>query len=101
MVDGSKWIIYFRNFLEELGYKQTEPTTVLQDNLQVIRIIEKSGNQSQARGFDINYCMVQDHVKRGLIKLEFTRSRQMPADALNKPVGKNIFGEFCKHVGLG
>ena len=44
--------------------------------------------------------MVQDHVKQGLIRLEFTRSREMPADALNKPVGKNIFGEFCKYVGL-
>ena len=100
LTDGCKWVIYFRNFLEELGYKQEEPTTIFQDNLQTIRIIENESCQTRSRGFDINYRYVQDLVKRGRIRLEFVKSRNMKADALSKGVGKNILYDFVKQAGL-
>ena len=67
----------------------------------VIRIVNNSTSQEKSRGFDINYRMVQDYVERGVIEIEYKASRDMMADALNKPVGKNIYRNFCEFIKLG
>ena len=93
-------LVYLRNFLDELRYKQKGPTRISQDNKQTIAIIKNDGNQKRARGFDINYRMVQDFLRRKVTELVFVRSRDMPADSLNKGTGINIFKDFKQFLGL-
>ena len=100
LVSGAKWIVFIRNFMMELGYSFDVPTTIWQDNMQTIRLINKEDNTRRARGFDISFKYVCDLVRKNIVKIVHRRSRMMPADVLTKPVGKNLFRDFLKFIGL-
>ena len=100
IVDASKFIVRFRDMLQDLGFPQKEPTMVHQDNQQTISIIRQSGSQNRSRGFDIQYRYAQDLFNRGTLSVTYTKSADMLADVLNKAVSAELIQRFNNHIGL-
>ena len=54
LVDVSKEIIWFRQLLKELGFLQSDPTPVFEDNSSAITLATKwSGNNKRTKHFGI------------------------------------------------
>lgn len=91
---------YFYNILEYLGFMQ-EKIHVNQDNKSAIRIMSTADFTGRSKHFDVAFLYVTDRIKSGLLELFYKQSREMFADCLTKCVGRNMFYDFMKFVGIG
>jgi hypothetical protein len=91
---GTKLIMWARNLLEELGFPQHGPTTLYQDNISTMRIINHKGNAGRMRHIGLRYNFVREQVQLGNITVCYLSTDMMTADALTKPLGPI---PFCRH----
>ena len=84
--DGSKNVIWLRNFLIEQGYKIL-PAKIYQDNKSTLALIKngRSSNRS-TRHINIRYFFLKDRVESGEIELQYLPTNEMIADLLTKPL---------------
>ena len=59
LLEASKTIMWLRQFLEELGYPQTTPTTVHEDNKSTITIISNGNDRGRTKHMDIRYHYIR------------------------------------------
>lgn len=99
----AKEIMWARNFLEELGFKQLEPTILYQDNQPAISLMTKSGSAFKTKHIALRYHFLREQIKNGVISIRYLPSRQMKADQLTKAFGASeiqlsiahTLGPFC------
>ena len=85
-------VIYARKFLDNLGFPQTVPTQVFEDNSTCIAWSEGSvGGSDRAKHIDLREHFVHDAVKDDVLKLFVVASTDNVADILTKPLSKAPF----------
>ena len=85
-------VIYIRRLLENLGFPQSEPTAILEDNRTCIAWSEGSvGGSDRAKHIDLRQHFVHDAVHAKVLKLEVVRSADNVADIFTKPLPKTPF----------
>ena len=85
-------VIYTRRLLEKLGFSQTEPTVIYEDNRTCIAWSEGSvGGSDRAKHIDLREHFVHDAVQAKVLKLEAIASADNVADLLTKPLSKAPF----------
>ena len=98
--DGASELLWILEFLEAQGH-DSKPGVIKQDNRSVITLMSKPKLQSnRTKHLKAREAFVRDYVREGEIVLEDTRSNEMAADALTKPVvGQQL--KFCTDIMLG
>ncbi len=90
-------VIYNRRFLDNLGFPQTRPTSVYQDNRTCVAWSEGSvGGSDRAKHIDLREHFVHNAVDQGVLKLRPIASSDNVADLLTKPSGANMFPALRK-----
>jgi hypothetical protein len=90
-------VIYTRRFLENLGFPQTHPTSVYEDNRTCVAWSEGSvGGSDRAKHIDLREHFVHNAVDQGVLKLRPVASAENVADLLTKPLGANVFPALRK-----
>ena len=84
-------IMWARNFLQELGYPQTEPTTLFEDNLSTISLIVNKGNGQRSKHIDLRYNFVREQVVEKVLAMIHLPGVDMTSDILTKPLGPTAF----------
>lgn len=84
LVECVKEVIFYRGVLEELGFKQTAPTTIYQDNMSVIYCAESIGRDKRSRYLIPLVNFVHEQIALQAIKLQHERSKQNVADLQTK-----------------
>ena len=87
---GAQAIMWARNFLEELGFRQKGATCMYQDT-STIRLIGHKGNTGRMKHIALRYDFVREQVCLGTIRIEHLHTTKMTADTLTKPLGKPLF----------
>ena len=77
-------VIYLRNLLRDLGYAQTEPTLVYEDNAACILMSENPAHPDRARHIDTRIWFLRDMVRDKVIKLVKCAGTKNVADAFTK-----------------
>jgi hypothetical protein len=76
-------ILWLRNFLKEMGFKQTEPSTIYQDNKSCIDIASSFKQHSGVKHIDLRDYFVGDHVlAQKTITLQEKATGDMVADLM-------------------
>ena len=89
--DALPHIIWTRDLLLAQGYP-VPPTTLFQDNLSTITMIQNGrGTSPQTRYIAIRFFWVKDRVDSGEIVLEHIPTEAMVADLLTKPLQGAVF----------
>jgi ribosomal protein L24E len=84
--DNGSQIIWTREFLRAQGYEM-EPTTVYQDNLSTIAMIQRGrSNSERTKHVNIRYFWLKDREANGEIKIEYLPTNEMVADIFTKPL---------------
>ena len=87
----AKTAIYFRELLSELGYDQSTPTTLHEDNTACIAQSKNPVNHQRTRHVHLRYHYLRELVKQKLVRLQHIRTNQQRADALTKPLSPILF----------
>ena len=90
-----KEAIWLRTLLEELGFKQNQPTKIYEDNSGCIAISKNPEKHKRTKHIDIKYHFLREQVNKNQVKLEYVNTTEQAADALTKPLPKEKF-EFCR-----
>ena len=84
--DGSKNIIWLRNFFIEQGYKVV-PAKIYQDNKSTLALLKNGRSTAKStRHINIRYFFLKDRIDSGEIELEYLPTDEMIADILTKPL---------------
>jgi hypothetical protein len=84
-------VIWFRSLLNELGYPQTEPTVIFEDNTGCIAMSLKNGSPSRCKHIDIRHHWLQEKVSNNEVLFQWIPSEEMVADILTKPLARDRF----------
>ena len=97
-VAAAKHAKYLRAVLNDLGFRQEEPTPIYCDNQSAIRIINGRIPTERARHISIQYFAVQDWREEGEIDMAFIPGAINPSDALTKLVGWVLHNRHCRRL---
>ena len=90
--DGMSTILWCRQLLEDLGFKQA-PTTIYQDNQSTIKLAYKGEGASAAtKHLKVRYFYVKENLDSKEIAIEYCPTDYMIADIMTKPTDARRFG---------
>jgi hypothetical protein len=99
LYDSVPYIIWLRDLLGELGYRQDRPTVVEQDNKSALTVYGQGWSKSdRTRHISIKYSFITEQIGEGVIQPVYVPTEQMRADALTKPVTGNKFVDSFRSV---
>ena len=90
--------MYLARLFKAMKYRQSEPLTILCDNLQTIQLITEDDVKLsiRLRHVDIhNHWLRQGH-KNGKIRLQWVPTAEMPADGLTKALSRQKHKRFVQ-----
>lgn len=86
-VSAVKTARYLRSILGQLGFPQTSPTPIYEDNKSAIQMINASVPTDRSRHIAIQHFAIIDYKQAGDIVMVYISTHINPADALGKPLG--------------
>ena len=86
-----RYVMFIRQLMEDMGHTFTGPTIVYEDNKSAIFMTGQYHATQHSRHMDRRYKWINEMVRLGNIKFEFTPTTEQKADGLTKPmVGKQF-----------
>ena len=86
--------IWALNLLNDLGYQQTGPVTIFEDNNAAITMLAtdfSGGSWARTRHYGVRYEFIKSHIESHTINLEHCPTVDMVADILTKPLERPAF----------
>lgn len=93
-----KDIQYFRRVLEELGWPQTAPTVIYEDNMSAIKLASAPQIQRKSRHIHTKYHNVRNLVANDTINLTHLSTHELAADLMTKSLGPTKFKYFRHYL---
>ena len=84
-------VTYMRRIMDDLGYKQEQPTVLWEDNMACIYMSQTSVMYHKARHIDTRVYHLRELCKEGVMVLEKVASADQVADSLTKSMPKPAF----------
>ena len=91
-------IIWLRALLGELGWPQTEATTLQCDNQPAIAIASDDVHHARTKHIDIRHHFIREHIRSGALRMQWVSTQQQQADILTKALGPILFTRFRSRV---
>ena len=90
--DCAGQVLFARELIGEMGYPQTKPTVVHQDNKSTIALI-KAGKacSERSRHINIRYFWIKEQVEKGQLQVQYTPTEVMLANLFTKAVQGSQF----------
>ena len=86
---ASTEIIYLRRLLHSLGWSQSEPTIIYEDNQSCIKMLyQKELNHHTTKHINPKFHLTRQLIKNQELIIKYCPTGQMVADILTKPLGK-------------
>jgi transposase InsO family protein len=92
--ETSRSIVYFRQFLKELGLQQTSPTIIHEDNTGCIASSKNPIKSRRVRHMHLRYHYLRDIIHEQKVVLEYIKTTDQIADILTKPLPEEDFKRF-------
>jgi hypothetical protein len=89
-----------REFLDEIGYDISLPSTLFVDNNSAILVAKNPEHQSTMKHVNRSYHWIRQKVANKEIKVEHIPGADNPADIFTKPLGCIKFARFREMLGL-
>ena len=93
--DAGKYALYLRSILTDLGYDQSDPTTLLIDNTGAVFMVEAQAPTRRTRHVDIRYFALLQWSKTGQLKATSIPTATNISDSMTKPTGRIKFHQHA------
>ena len=98
--EAAREAMWWRQFLNELGFDMAAPTTIFSDSQGGIRLTKNPEFHKRTKHIDIKYHFVRNKVQENQIILEYIHSKEMIADALTKPLPRDQHHYLIGKMGI-
>jgi len=78
-------VAFCRKLADELGFKQTKPTILWEDNNDCLSLVKSDHYKDRSKYFEIRFLFITDYVDRGLLELRRVDSKDQLADLGTAP----------------
>ncbi|CAL2241824.1 unnamed protein product [Prunus armeniaca] len=92
--------VWLRRLLEELCFKQDNPTVIFCDNSSAIKLSRNPIMHGRSKHIDVRFHFLRDFVKNEVIELEHCPGNIQVADILTKPLKLEAFVNMRKLLGI-
>jgi hypothetical protein len=84
-------LTWLRQLLSEIGFCESGPSIVFQDNQQTIRLANNPEDHSRSKHIDVRHHHIREKVESKEIELHYIPTSEMVADLFTKPLGPIAF----------
>jgi hypothetical protein len=98
--DGTQEAIWLRRLLVDLGYTQSDPTPILEDNEATIKLSRNRSAPGRTKHIDVRHFFVRERTTTGEVKLMQVRTYEQPADMFTKALSRYQLASFYEDIGL-
>ena len=91
-------VLWFRRLLKDLGYPQTKPTIMYEDNKACISFSKNHTCHDRSKHIDIRHHWLRQMVLSAKVKLTHLPTDQQVADVLTKYLAKAKFTKFREQM---
>jgi hypothetical protein len=98
--EGAKHTYWLRTLLMELGYLQTKPTIINEDNQGCLTIAKYPKINARTKHINIKFHYIRELIANKDIEVVDCRSEKMLADTMTKPLDKILFQKFRNELGI-
>lgn len=92
--------LWLRGILENLKFKQCEPTTLFCDNSSAISVSKDPVLHGRTKHIRLRFHFLRELVNNGEINLTYCRSDEQLADIFTKPLGGPVFTKNVQALGI-
>ena len=83
---------YLRQFLNELGHRQVQPTLLWEDNKAAIIVAEgETSSAGRSKHIDVRFKHVAQSIREGVARVRYISTKWNYADLMTKPLAKLEF----------
>ena len=86
LFETAKIIAWARQFLDDLGFPQTSPTLLFEDNMSTILMVKNGNDKGKTKHMDVRYHYIKELVDQGKIILQHLPTTDMISDIFTKPL---------------
>jgi hypothetical protein len=100
VTNTTKEVMWHRAFLQELGFAQSQATTIFEDNQSCIALAKNPIHHARTKHIDIQHHFVREKVESNEVKIVYMPTETMVADALTKALAYPKFKKLVEEMGL-
>ena len=93
-------LLWIKNVLLDLGFKQNETMSLYCDNTSAIAIAHNLVQHDRTKHVEINRHFIKEKLEAGIISFPFVRSELLLTDVLTKGVSSKVFNESQFELGM-
>ncbi len=86
--------------MEEIGFKQSLPTTIHEDNQGCVAIAKYPKINARTKHINIKFHYVRELVDNKVISVVYCNTKSMTADIMTKPLSNDLFLKFRNELGI-
>ena len=100
LADAGNQAMWYRMFLEELGYEVTDPIRILENNQSTVNLAEKPMTRHHSKHIVLKYHVIHDYIDNEQVDIIRTPSKEVLANGLTKPFTQIKLEDFVSGLGL-
>ena len=103
LAQAGKEALHYRRMLHAMGFAQTQPVTIYEDNESAINLAQAPAVTRKSQHIHVRYHLIRDMVKQKLARLHHVSTTDQPADLLTKALPPHLhhaFGNRLHNVSL-
>lgn len=100
VTEAGQELLWLRNMMKLFGYEDKNPTVLGTDNMGAIHLTTKSTFHARTKHIEIQYHWIREVVNSGALVVQHVPTREMMADLLTKPLGKQQFHKLRLMLGM-
>ena len=94
----TKEIMWARSFLASVGYPQSEPTILYEDNMSTISMIKNKSNGSKTKHIEVRFNLIREQRNKHTLEVVHLPTENMTSDMLTKPLSPAPFMYLRKNM---
>jgi len=99
-VEAVKMLCHIRMFLEELGVKQTHPTTLYEDNNAVMSLVAGAESSKRSKHYMLKTHFLIEKKLNGIFDMKKVITKEQMADIWTKPLNPEPFNRYRNWMGV-
>ncbi|CAG7723393.1 unnamed protein product [Allacma fusca] len=99
LTSGAREVVWLREFLDELGYNQRGPTTILVDQ-SAIRLVMNPEMHARSKHIDVRFHCIRELVSNNQVQVEYVPTDDHFADCLTKSLLKGKLHKNHERLGI-
>jgi transposase InsO family protein len=98
--EATREIVWTRRLLQEIGFEQTSPTSLLCDNQGAVKLVKNPELHKRTKHVDVRYHFIREKEDEGEIVTSYVDSENQLADMFTKALDTTRFTKLRHEIGM-